>query len=273
MQAPVQARGLAAKRTRSISAAIAASMLSATAWAAAAHPDITGMWQYRFRESPAAPPADVLTDYARQYIELQRRGEAAGHVRDVANMKCLPTGFPQLMLWRSPIEIMQGFGRIAIITEHDPGNDEPRTIYLDKPQQSMPDPSWNGHSVARWDGSALLIDTVALNARGTFLFPLTPSTHVTERLSLQQGGKVLADAMTFEDPKVFLKPYTLTVRYDRMADSEERMEAVCEPDLDALSHVDLKAIKDYDGEAARMLDPNDQYNAGGSEADRKAAAK
>lgn len=247
-------------------------LLAGSVLAATAPMSILGMWQFRFRESPAAPPPDVLTAVGRNYLELRQQAQAAGHVRDVANMKCLPTGFPQLMLWRSPLEIMQSFGRVSIITEHDPGNDEPRTIYLNKPQSKDPDPSWNGHSVGHWRGQTLVIDTVGLNGRGTFLFPITASTHTVELLSLEHGGKILDDRMTFDDPMVFVKPYTVTVRYDRMPNDAERMEAVCEPDLDAISHVDLNAVKAYDGEAARMLDPQLQYNAAGSVADRKQAA-
>lgn len=228
--------------------------------ASAATPDITGMWVYRFAESSEALSADGLTSRGREWVAKQQRGMAAGHVRNVANMKCLPTGFPALMTWRSPIQIMQSFGRIAIITEHDPGNDEPRTIYLNRTQDNEADPSWNGHSVGKWQGNTLIIDTVALNGRGHFRFPLTDTTHVVERIHLENNGRLLVDEMTFDDPAVFARPYKMTIRFDRMPDTTERLEAVCEPDLDALKETDLQAISDFDDEAARMLDPELQYN-------------
>ncbi|MFT3906855.1 MAG: hypothetical protein QM718_11165 [Steroidobacteraceae bacterium] len=233
--------------------------------ATAAPPDITGMWTYRFKESREAVSEDGLTALARDFVAQHKRGESLGHVRNVANMKCLPAGFPALMMWRSPIQIMQGFGRIAINTEHDPGNDEPRTIYLDREQSKDPDPSWNGHSVGKWVGNTLVVDTVGLNGRGGFQVPLTSTTHVVERFHVENGGKLLVDEMTFEDPVVFTRPYKMTIRFDRMPNTAERMEAVCEPDLDALKETDLQAIKDFDSEAARMLDPDEQYNSAETE--------
>jgi hypothetical protein len=83
----------------------------------------------------------------------------------------------------------------------------------------------------------------------------------SERFRLESGGKVLAVTLTATDPVNYAKPYSVTVHYDRMPDDTERMEAVCEVDLDALAQVDLKAIKDVDSEAKRMLDPDLQYNS------------
>lgn len=269
-RAPGTATGQIARDLQHIGAfAALCALCTFTAAARAATPDITGMWMYRFKESREALVEDHLTQRARDLLAEHRRGETLGHVRGVANMKCLPSGFPALMMWRSPIQIMRGFGRIAINTEHDPGNDEPRTIYLNQPQARDPDPSWNGHSVGRWDGKLLVVDTIGLNGRGEFQLPLTASAHVVERIRLENGGRLLVDQMTIEDPAFFTQPYTFTIRFDRMPDSAERMEAVCEPDLEAIKDVDLQAVRNFDLEAARMLDPDQQYNAAEADSLRK----
>jgi len=189
----------------------------------------------------------------------------AGHVRSVSNMKCLPVGFPGIMLYRTPIQIMAGFGRIGITAESAV---ESRTIYIDKPQPDPVDPSWNGHSIGHWDGDSLLVETVGLNGRTRGLWnvgrPLPSSSeaaHYTERFRLEEGGKVLTVTFTVIDPVNYAKPYVITVHYDRMPNDAERMEAVCEVDLEALAQVDLKAVKETDQEAARMLDPSLRYNA------------
>lgn len=239
--------------------------------------DITGMWQIRLSKeagdasdakSTAAPPK--LTASAQAWVDRRKAAEQGGFVRGVANIKCLPSGFPALMQWRSPIMIMQGFGRIAIITEHDPGNDEPRTIYLNRGHPDPVDPSWNGDSIGHWEGSTLVVETIGLNGReGAHLAPVTEKTHVMERFNLENGGKTLVDTLTISDPDVFLEPYTMAWRYDRLPDTAQRMEAVCEPDLDALASLDLNKLKDVDGEAARMLDPQYKYNASGNAVDIK----
>jgi hypothetical protein len=231
---------------------------------ARAEPDITGMWQYDFSRAPGAPRTPpAVTPKIAAMEALRRAASQKGYVRSLSNMKCLPTGMPQLMTWRSPIEIMQGFGRISILTEHDPGNDEPRTIYLNEHEHPKDlAPSWNGHSIGHWDGQVLVVDTVAMNdlVGGA---PRTEASHIVERFHLAQGGKVLLDDMTLEDPQVLTKPYTMTLKFNRLPNTEERLEAVCEPDLEAMQKLDIEALKAFDIEAQHMTDPTQRYNPGG----------
>jgi len=249
-----------------ISAALTALALhSPDAFAAAAKPKLTGMWDYQGRVAEkgtvTTPP---VTPAIAARIAKRKAAEQEGYVRNVANILCLPTGFPLLMQWKSPLQILEVPGRIVVLTEKDPGNDEPRTIYMNKKMPAEVDPSWNGYSVGRWEGDVLVVETRGLSERASLLggVPRTLNTKVTERFSLSNGGKVLIDELTFEDPSTLTKPWTVALKYDRMPEDSERYEAVCEPDLEALKAVDLKAIKDIDVEAARMLDPNAQYNPG-----------
>jgi hypothetical protein len=46
------------------------------------------------------------------------------------------------------------------------------------------------------------------------------------------------------------------MKYDRKPPTEERMEVVCDVDLEALKRTDLQALKDVDPEVARLLDPD-----------------
>jgi hypothetical protein len=68
--------------------------------------------------------------------------------------------------------------------------------------------------------------------------------------------------MTLTAPAVLTGPWTVTLRYSRMPEDSERFEAVCEPDLEALKVTDLASLKETDVEAARLLDPTQQYNPG-----------
>ena len=232
---------------------------------AAAEPDITGFWDYRGRVEDArdrTPPP--VTPSVAALMAKRAKARAGGYVREVGNILCLPTGFPALMRWKSPIEVLQTRGHVTVLSEHDPGNDEPRTIYLDRSMPKDPDPSWNGYSVGKWEGDVLVVHTEGLNDRASvFGLPRGPTTKITEHLSLESGGKVLVDAVTVEDPKILTRPWTVTLTYDRMPEDTERLEAVCEPDLEALKAIDLNAIKDIDDEAARLVDPNRAYNPGG----------
>jgi hypothetical protein len=245
--------------------ALLALQASPAAAAAAKRPVLTGMWDYQGRDAArgtvTAPPA---TPAVAARLAKRKAAEQGGFVRSVSNILCLPTGFPLMMQWKSPIQILEVPGRIVILSERDPGNDEPRTIYMDRPTPKEADPSWNGYSVGRWEGEVLVVETIGLSERAMLLggVPRTRETKVVERFSVAEGGEVLIDEMTFTDPNTLTKPWTVALKYDRMPDDSERYEAVCEPDLEALKAVDLQSLKDIDVEAARMLDPNAQYNPG-----------
>jgi hypothetical protein len=252
--------------TRTVLAAGAALLaLQSTPVSAATAGKLTGMWDYqgRVEEKRAMAPPPVAPAIAER-LARRKAAEQGGFVRSVANMLCLPTGFPQMMQWKSPIQILEVPGRIVILSERDPGNDEPRTIYLDRPMPKEVDPSWNGYSVGRWDKDVLVVETKGFNDRAMLLsgVPRTPQTTTVERFSLAEGGKVLTDEITFTDPVTLTEPWTVKLKYDRMPADSERYEAVCEPDLQALKETDLKARAALDLEAARMLDPDAQYNPG-----------
>lgn len=232
-----------------------------------ATPDITGMWNFRYAEwqgERQAPPPE-LTQAARDQLERERSAEATGYTWDLASMKCLPGGFPAMMLYRTPLQILAGADRIGITAE---SSVEPRTIYLGRPHPDPTDASWNGDSVGQWHGNILVVDTIGLNGRGHGLWnigPAFPATsdkaHFVERIWLEKGGQLLADSITVVDPVNYARPYTVTVHYDRMPPNSPRMEAVCEVDLEAIAKVDLNVVKACDQEAARMLDPDTRYNS------------
>ncbi len=240
--------------------------LASPAAAAPSKPVLTGMWDYqgRVEEARAGRTPPPVTPAIAERLRKRREAEQTGFVRSVSNILCLPSGFPQMMQWKSPIEILEVPGRITIISENDPGNDQPRTIYLDKAMPADPDPSWEGYSVGKWEGATLVVHTQGLSDRGSLPggVPRSTKTKVTERIHLDDGGKLLIDEMTFEDPTTLTKPWTVVFKYDRMPADSERFEAVCEPDMDALKALNLKALAEIDTEAARMLDPTKQYNPG-----------
>jgi hypothetical protein len=249
-------------------AALAAPAPASRAWAAP--PDLTGMWQFDFSpwlernaagyHGPAEPPH--LTAWVKAKVGAREAAQKAGYVRSVSNMKCLPGGMPSMMSMRPPIQILQAGRWVTVLTED---SSVPRTIHLNMKDHGEYDLSWAGHSIGRWEGDTLVVDTVGLNGRGRFFFdplPQTETLHIVERIRLIDDGHKLEDRFTFDDPKVFLTPWSFTYLYERLPDAE-RMEAVCEPDLDALSLVDLEAIREVDGEAARMLDSRLSYNPGG----------
>jgi hypothetical protein len=228
--------------------------------ASAARPSIEGVWMIRqqyYLGEPLSPKPD-LSPAALAMRQRAAAAQAKGYVRSAANMLCLPTGGPQLFMYRSPFEIFEGFGRITFIFETE-GSNQPRTVYMrEKTQPADIYPSFNGHSIGHWEGRTLVVDTLGFNGRGTLLGPVPKSekTHLTERISWSPDGKVMSIQLTAEDPVYLAKPWTTTLVFDRKPDSEERFEVWCEADLEAFKTLDLPSLKDADPEVARLLDPD-----------------
>ena len=78
-----------------------------------------------------------------------------------------------------------------------------------------------GHSVGRWAGDTLVVDTISLNGV-TWLndkgLPSSDKTHLTEKFRLIEGGKALEDVTTIDDPENYTRPWSTRVVLDRRPD-------------------------------------------------------
>ena len=74
-----------------------------------------------------------------------------------------------------------------------------------------PYPTWMGHSIGRWDGNTLVVDTVGLMGDNkTWLDSMghmhTDAMHVVERIR-RVAQDSLEIEFTFDDPKAYTKPW------------------------------------------------------------------
>jgi hypothetical protein len=242
---------------------IALALVAAAGAHAAGHDDINGIWmvQNGYRLLDKLQPEPQLTPAAEAARRKRAEGNAKGYTRSVANMLCQGVGGPSLFQNQSPFEIFTGFGRVTIVFENE-YQVQPRTIYLNEAVQPPHIfPSYNGHSIGRWDGDTLVVDTVAyigrVSHRGNWLgqIPRSDKAHTVERFTVSPDGKTLTAQITTEDPETFVKPWTTTLKFDRQPETAERFEVTCEADLDALKATDLEGLKPYDPEIARLIDP------------------
>ena len=82
-----------------------------------------------------------------------------------------------------------------------------RTIHLDQEEHpSGISPSALGHSIGRWEGDVLVVDTIGFEAGvldhvGRGGFPMhSDQWHVVERFEVSAGGRTLTRSYTFDDP-------------------------------------------------------------------------
>ena len=221
---------------RWMAAAVSASLtfaLYAPVQAAQATPDWTGIWTRvgslnfdpnipgdQSDEPPYTPP------YAERWKKI-RAAEAAGQAINDASAQCAPPGLVRMMNMVYPMEILQTPGQVTIIPEW---LGQVRRIFTDgRPHPADPDPSYNGHSVGRWEGDTLVVDTVGLKGNGILNdhgAPLGGNLHVTERWRLADP-ETLRVEITLEDPAVFTRPYSTVKTFKRRKDVQ-MMEYACE---------------------------------------------
>ena len=98
-----------------------------------------------------------------------------------------------------------------------------RTVYMGAEHPANLQPSRNGHSVGRWDGDTLVIDTTGFEPNPSGLGLSTPSStgkHMVERLSLTEDRTRLRYEVTVEDPMYLTEPAKLTQQWDHRPDIE-----------------------------------------------------
>ncbi|MDP8990000.1 MAG: hypothetical protein M3N41_07970 [Acidobacteriota bacterium] len=168
------------------------------------------------------PPGEIIMRPEAQAIFDRRRkeGELPGPTR------CLPLGIPGSTLVSEVHKIVQAPGLIIIMLELDSMTRQIHTDGRKLPVDSSP--SWLGYSVGKWEGDTLVVDTIGFNDR-TWLdgmgHPHSEDLHLVERYRRPDFGHLNVE-MTFDDPKMYNKPFTVKVTHLLQADSDI-LEYVC----------------------------------------------
>jgi hypothetical protein len=216
-------------------AALAALFIALVPAASPAATDFSGVWMAFAAENPAGGNAPVYTNegkakmdqFKSQYTQIPETG-----------IWCLGTGMPGMMMSMVsyPITIVQTSKIMAMLAELEM---QRRFVYLDgRPHDDTVLPSSTGHSIAKWQGNTLVIDTVNLSEWQLAPWPRTEQTHIVERMSMTKLGRikarpsgfvagagkplnddVLVFDMTVTDPAYYSGPQRRVVYYQRMPDT------------------------------------------------------
>jgi hypothetical protein len=201
-----------------------------------------GVYPYAYADVPAAPvlalgaaagvPGSlgvVQGDAQIPYTPaaLARKQENAGHWIDRdPELKCYLPGIPRAMYMPYPFQITQGSTKIQMAYTF---TNAARTIHLDK-VEGPPDDTWMGHSVGRWEGDTLVVDTIDftdktwLDKAGNFH---STALHVVERYT-PMGPNHINYEVTLEDPKVYTRPWKMSmVIYRRLEKNLQLLDYDC----------------------------------------------
>ena len=144
---------------------------------------------------------------------------ASGATRD-PGVDCLPLGIPISSLVSEVHKIVQTPGLIIDLLEVDNAH---RQIYTDgRKLPADPQPSWLGYSVGKWDRDMLVVDTIGFNDKAwldVLGHPRSEALHITERYRRRDFGHLDIE-MTFDDPKMYTKPFSIKVTHELVPDSD-----------------------------------------------------
>ena len=170
-------------------------------------PQEKGYWEVRpggggFRADPVPfqPWAKALYDYRQAHPTLYP-----------PLVQCKPAGGPSF--FNSPgFEIVDVPELKKIYLLDIAGPHSWRVVYMDgRPHPKKEDlrPTYFGHSVGRWDGDTLVIDSVGFNEKQWLVgaYPTTSQLHLTERIS-RPSLRTLQYEATIDDPGAYTKPWS-----------------------------------------------------------------
>lgn len=139
---------------------------------------------------------------------------------------CLPEGMPMVEMAPAPYKILQTPGLIVMLYERDTTYRQVHTDGRKLPDD--PQPSWLGYSVGKWDGDALVVDSVGFNDRGWLDargHTHSEAMHLTERFHRLDFGHMDVQ-LTVDDPQTYVRPFTIVLKQHLLPDTD-LLESFC----------------------------------------------
>ncbi len=142
--------------------------------------------------------------------------------------ECLPGGVPEMVFGSPyPAQILETAGQVTILYEM---YNHFRLIHLNASHPADPDPTFMGHSIGRWEGDTLVVDTIGLTDRTSLDevgMPHSESLHVIEKYR-RTDASTLEILVTIDDPRTFSKSWDTKVVYKAATPGMSLIEYICE---------------------------------------------
>jgi len=197
-------------------------------------PDLNGLW------GPDRTFIYDITSTLKQgeTLPLQPWAEQLAKKRmskDDPEANCLPAGVPRMAPY--PWKFVQQPKLVVFLFE---GNIHTyRQIFMDgRRHPDDPDPTWYGHSIAKWEGDTLVVDSIGFNDKFWFDFaghPHTEKLHVTERYRRPDYSR-LDYEVVIDDPGAYTKPFTM-YGHSPLVEDSEILEYICNENNQDVSHI------------------------------------
>jgi len=198
-------------------------------------PDLQGVWQvlntaaWDIQDHPARPGVPAGQGVVEGNDIPYQSWAAAKKKENFENRltadpvtKCYLPGVPRITYMPYPFQIFQTADSTLIIYEYVHAV---RMIYTDRPHLPGHIDFWLGESRGRWDEDTLVVDSVDFNdetwldGAGNFH---SDALHVVERYR-RTGPDHIAYEVTIEDPKVFTRPWKMSMSLYRRQEKNARI--------------------------------------------------
>lgn len=191
----------------------------------------------------AVPPGVGVVDgdeipYRPEALAKKKENGENWMTRD-PEVKCYMPGIPRATYMPFPFQIVQSQNTIIMAYEFASAS---RVIRMNS-KETSPAPAWMGWSVGRWEGDTLVIDVTDheeqtwFDRAGNFH---SDALHVIERYSVADANTLNYD-VTIEDPKVFTRPWKMSMPiYRRLDKNAQLMEYKCVPFVEELMYGHLR---------------------------------
>ena len=210
-------------------------------------PDLSGVWLRRagiVNIEQLLPKGGTLP-----YLPGTLKRMSLLKSQDDPQLRCLPVATPRSEPY--PFRIVETPAHIFLLMEAVHGY---RQVFMDGRSHPTGDDlqlSWQGHSVGRWEGNTLVVDTVGFNDLTWFDnygHVHSDRMHVVERFTRADLGH-LNVSIVVDDPGAYSRPFTLNYTAELMPNAE-LMEYICDNEQDAPN---IDAPADAAIEAAKLL--------------------
>ncbi len=207
---------------------------AATAQTAAAAPDLSGFWINQYTPDLSR----VLGGQPPFTAAGAERWRTVDTSKDPTGI-CLPVGPSRGFTAPFPFLLVQNADTIGILFEYQ---SIWRAIYMDgrpHPEDLDDYPYFMGHSVGRWDGNVLVVDTTGIDDRSwldTAGHEHSAKLRLTERFE-KTSDTTMTWTVTYDDPVYFTRPWSITRTFTRGKPGDRLLPYTCNENNKDVEHL------------------------------------
>jgi hypothetical protein len=170
-------------------------------------PRLTGMYEPKF--FGMLIPEAKFNARGQEIVDRNAKEMASGRIVHTAWTSCRPGAVSTMTMPRERILVLESPEEVTILYEM------PRMVRRIRMNAEHPrdlQPSYVGHSVGRWEGETLVVDSIGFNGYaelGAHGQPTSPQLHTVERFTRAADGSIDIE-VTVDDPEYYSEPVRFT---------------------------------------------------------------